>query len=250
MKNLTKNSLIATKNVLNFVKDIFYFVKHVLLLFSCLIIGLFSLKAQLKDSLAKHFNVKPKFSARLDSRNSFVATQNARIFGIKIGWEYNDAIKLGIGYNRLDSKISKPRYEINNETSGFDTLESVLKFEYLSPFFEYVFFKTKRWEHAIPVQIGIGNSRYEYIDKSGIVHYENYRPVVLYEPAMTTQYKIFPWIGIGAGVGYRLMLVGNRQINDNFNSPIYILRLKVFLGDFYRGVKKFFISPKEEKVNT
>lgn len=200
------------------------------------------------DSIAQHFEVKPKFSARFDSRNSFVATQNARIFGIKIGWEYNDAIKLGIGYNRLDSKISKPKYSLNDETMNFDTLESTLKFEYLSPFFEYVFFKTKRWEHAIPVQIGIGNSRYEYIDKAGIVHYENYRPVVLYEPAMTTQFKIFPWIGLGAGVGYRLILVGNRQINENLNSPTYVFRVKVFLGDLYRGVKGVFIPAKDEKV--
>ncbi|MFN7013285.1 MAG: hypothetical protein ACK4ON_03335 [Bacteroidia bacterium] len=200
------------------------------------------------DSIAQHFEVKPKFSARFDSINSFVESQNARIFGIKIGWEYNDAIKLGIGYNRLDSKIAKPRYEINKVTSVFDTLESVLKFEYLSPFFEYVFFKTKRWEHAIPVQIGIGNSRYEYVDKTGIVHYENYRPVVLYEPAMTTQFKIFQWIGLGAGVGYRLILVGNRQINENLNSPIYVLRIKVFLGDLYRGVKNVFIPPNEGKV--
>lgn len=223
-------------------------MKNYLVFLSFILAFASSSNAQLLDSISQHFEVKPKFSARFDSRNSFVATQNARIFGIKIGWEYNDAIKLGIGYNRLDSKISKPRYEINNETSGFDTLESVLKFEYLSPFFEYVFFKTKRWEHAIPVQIGIGNSRYEYIDKTGIMHYENYRPVVLYEPTMTTQFKFFPWIGIGAGVGYRLILVGNRQINENLNSPIYVVRLKVFFGDLYRSVKNVFVPVKDEKV--
>lgn len=221
--------------------------RYLILLISSFIVA-FSSHAQLIDSIAQHFEVKPKFSARFDSRNSFVASQNAHIFGIKIGWEYNDAIKLGIGYNRLDSKISKPKYSLNDETMNFDTLESTLKFEYLSPFFEYVFFKTKRWEHAIPVQIGIGNSRYEYIDKAGIVHYENYRPVVLYEPAMTTQFKIFPWIGLGAGVGYRLILVGNRQINENLNSPIYVFRVKVFLGDLYRGVKGVFITAKDEKV--
>lgn len=197
------------------------------------------------DSIEQHFEAKPKFSARFDSRNSFIAAQNARIFGIKIGWEYNEAIKLGIGYNRLNSKISEPKYFLNDETMNFDTLESILKFEYLSPFFEYVFFKTKRWEHAISVQIGIGNSRYEYFDKKGITHFENYRPVVLYEPAMTTQFKIFPWIGIGAGVGYRLILIGNRQINKNFNSPVYILRIKVFLGDIYRGIKGVFIPEKD-----
>lgn len=220
-------------------KNILYFIAFKMILLS-------TTYAQLKDSIAQHLNVKPKFSARFDSRNSFIASQRARIFGVKIGWEYNDAIKLGIGFNRLNTKISKPKYFINNETLAVDTLESVLKFEYLSPFFEYVFFKTKRWEHAIPVQIGIGNSRYEYIDKKGIVHYENYRPIILYEPAMTTQFKIFPWIGLGAGVGYRLILVGNRQINENLNSPIYILRVKVFLGDLYRGIKDFFIPVNDK----
>jgi hypothetical protein len=223
-------------------------VKKYILSFLLSLLLAFPLHAQLIDSIAKHFEVKPKFSARFDSRNSFIASQNARIIGVKIGWEYNNAIKIGIGYNRLESKISKPKYFFNNEFNSYDTLQSFLKFEYLTPYFEYVFFKTKRWEHAIPVQIGIGNSRYEYVDLKGIVHYENYRPVVLYEPAMTTQYKIFPWIGIGAGVGYRLILVGNRQINKNLNSPIYIFRVMVFLGDLYKGVKSVFVPVKDEKV--
>lgn len=220
-----------------------------LLLFIFSFIVVFTSHAQLMDSIAHHFQVKPKFNARFDSRNSFIASQNARVFGIKIGWEYNDTIKLGIGYNRLNSKISKQKYFLNENTLEIDTLESVLKFEYLSPFFEYVFFKTKRWEQAIPVQIGIGNSHFEYVDKDGIVHYENYRPVLLYEPTMTTQFKIFPWIGLGAGIGYRLILVGNRQINENFNSPVYLLKIKVFLGDLYRGVKNLLIPSKKSNTS-
>jgi hypothetical protein len=204
------------------------------------------LQAQLLDSIAKHFEVKPKFSVRLDSRNSFISSQNAKIIGLKIGWEYNNAVKIGIGYNRLNSKISYTKYYFNDEINRYDTLQSFLKFEYLSPFFEYVFFKNNKWEHAIPVQIGIGNSRYEYVDAKGIIHYENFRPVILYEPLMTTQYKIFPWIGVGTGVGYRLILVGNKQINKNLNSPIYTLRLMVFLGDLYKDLKKFFVPNKDD----
>jgi hypothetical protein len=199
-------------------------------------------QAQLLDSIKGHLqNKKPKFSIKFDNRNSFVSSTNARIIGIKIGWEYNELVKLGIGYNFLVSNIRKEKI-IVGQNSEFDTVVSLLKFEYLSPYFEYVFFKTKRWEHSIPVQIGIGNIRYEHRDDKGRIRYENYKPIILYEPAMTTQFKVFPWFGLAAGVGYRLAYYNKRGQTENFTSPIYLFRVKIFLGEMYRSTKKIFIS--------
>jgi hypothetical protein len=39
-------------------------------------------------------------------------------------------------------------------------------------------------------------------------------------------------------MGYSLMLIDNPAINENFNTPIYSFRIKVFLGDIYRLIVK------------
>lgn len=194
--------------------------------------------AQLFDTIAASFQHKPKFEFKFDTRNSFITTQRAKIFGVKMGFEYNETVKLGIGYNQLNSTISKKKVILHG-FQEFDTVQATLKFVYVSPYFEYVFHRNRKWEHTIPIQLGFGNSWYEYRDNGRKIR-ENYRPIILYEPAMTTQYKIVPWFGIGVGIGYRILLLNNKSINENFNSPIYVFRLKLFLGEIIKG-----LSPKK-----
>ncbi len=188
--------------------------------------------AQLFDTIALSFNHKPRFEFKLDTRNSFITTQRAKIFGVKIGFSYNETVKLGIGYNQLTSDIYQAKI-ITHGPYDFEVVQAALKFVYVSPYFEYVFHRNHRWEHTIPLQLGFGNSWYEYRSKGRTIR-ENYRPIILYEPAMTTQYKILPWFGVGVGIGYRILLLNNKSMNENFNSPIYVFKLKIFLGEIVR----------------
>jgi hypothetical protein len=198
-------------------------------------------KAQFVDSIGEAIKSKPKLSVRLDNRYSFTATTPSKIIGFKIGAEFSDKFRVGGGYNLLNSKLTRPVYI---DSSGFiiDTVVSSLKMSYMSYFIEYVFFRNKRWEFSLPIQIGIGNTHYEY-------HYadakfrNNWSVIVNYEASISGQYKIIKWIGIGAGLGYQLMLKDNPAIKENFNTPIYSLKLKIFLGDIYRSV---FPSRKKE----
>jgi hypothetical protein len=52
------------------------------------------------------------------------------------------------------------------------------------------------------------------------------------------------WFGVGAGVGYRLMLLDNPAKKHSFNSPIYTVKLKLFVGEIIRSV----FPPKKKKV--
>ena len=69
------------------------------------------------------------------------------------------------------------------------------------------------------------------------------RNIILFEPAITGHYKLIRWVGLGFGVGYRVMLKNNHQLKDNLSSPIYILRLKIFVDEIYRTV----FPPKQKK---
>ena len=124
--------------------------------------------------------------------------------------------------------------------SGLDKIidgdTATLKFNYIAYFVEYVFYKRRRWEFSIPLQIGIGSSRYEYTDQNSSLIQLDRKTVVLYEPAITGHYKITKWFGVGMGAGFRIMLVNNKALDKKFNSPIYILKAKIFLGDIYRAI--------------
>ena len=51
---------------------------------------------------------------------------------------------------------------------------------------------------------------------------------------LNAQYKITRFFGLGAGIGYRQMLSENDKIREALNSPLYVLKIKVFIGEFFR----------------
>lgn len=210
--------------------------------FLLLSVSALSARGQLLDTIRANFEHKPKFFFKLDSRNSFVTSRAARVMGVKLGWDYNNSLRIGIGFNWLASNHYKEKVLLDKNNEPYIS-EADLFFIYFSPFAEYVFFRNKKWEHAIPVQVGFGNSWFQYEDINGRTLREKYKPVILYEPAMTTQYKVLPWFGIGAGVGYRLLLLNNKASGENLNSPVYLIRFRLFFGDLYRGIFK----KKEQK---
>lgn len=199
--------------------------------------------AQLFDSIANSLKNKPKFYFKLDNRSSFISSKKASISGIKIGFEYKKRVALGIGLNTLSNDIYQQRVLLNE--AGFnDIFQMKLHFNYVSPFIEYVFYRSKKWEHAIPVQIGFGNSKFQYTNSKGEIIKEHYKPIILYEPSMTTQYKFIRWAAIGGGLGYRILLLNNKEIKEKFNSPVYVIKLNIFWYDIYKRVMN--IPPEEE----
>jgi hypothetical protein len=190
--------------------------------------------AQLISSLKDQFKQKPKFSLRFDTRNSFIANKAAKIRGIKFGLDYGKDVTIGMSFNWLDKKFSTTK----NVMQGEDTVVAHLDFGYLGAYFEYTFYRTEHWEISIPVQIGIGSTFFGFRDEKNKQQRLYQKPIIVYEPSMTADYKFWRYLGVGAGVGYRLMLVNNKDIEGNFNSPIYVLKLKVYLGDMYRDVFK------------
>ena len=170
------------------------------------------------------FKSKPVFTAKLDTRNSFITGQSANIFGIKAGFSWKKTLTIGLGYNWLSSKHLETILEDENELTGR------LKFRYVSPFIEYVFYRKGPWEAVVPVQVGMGKSFYKAkSDTEAIRTSVGY--VMLYEPAMTVEYKVFNLIGFGAGVGYRLMLVNNHEIDERFTALVYMLRVRVIFEE-------------------
>lgn len=174
---------------------------------------------QLFDSIEDSFRYKPTFFLKFDSRNSFVTNYYAPMGGIKVGLSFNNTSKIGIGYSWMKN------YPVSSGSNIH------LQFGYLAPFFEYTFYKSNKWTGEIPLQIGYGFIRHrDIINKSTIIK----SGIVIYEPAMTFDYRFWNYFSIGAGAGIRFALKMNGTVPEKFASPIYIFRFKISFGDIYK----------------
>jgi hypothetical protein len=186
----------------------------------------------LSDSLRNVFKqpVTPVF--KLDTRNSFVTGRSAQIWGVKAGVSFGKRMNLGLAYSWLHTDITKPLSEPNQNLSG------LIRLRYFGPFAEYTFYRKGNWEATVPLQLGIGKS-FLAEETGEITGRLNEGNIFLYEPAMVVDYKILNLIAVGGGVGYRLMLLNNRNLDQRFTAPVYMIRLRVLLDEWIKIGKRF-----------
>lgn len=176
------------------------------------------------------FQTKPRASFKLDSRNAFVAGTPISTFGVKTGLQFGDRVNVGLGAFWLPRgfKLSFP-----------ETLDNAadLAMFYLAPYFEYSFIHRKNWLVTIPVQVGFGTSSiiYKPENTEHVRLFQN--SIVLYEPAIIAEYMFLDYFGVGGGLGFRLMIKNNPQIDEQFNSPQWMLRFRVKFGKLLEDIQ-------------
>lgn len=182
-----------------------------------------------EEDFRTSFKIKPKLDVKLDTRFSFIAASDIRTTGFKVGLSFNRKFKMGLGYNRL---ISPSRSFIQKEGVKY---KADLYYEYLSPYLEYIYHNSEKWEFNIAIQFGIGRGYYQYYN--GVTESKektNQSFILSYEPSMLIDYKIVRWVGIGSGIGYRLILYKNKNISEHLTSPVFIFKAKIYLGEIVR----------------
>ncbi len=184
-----------------------------------------SFEQELKDAV----KTKPTFEFRMDSRHSFINQKGVKTAGVKVGIQFAEKLSFGLGYNQLWS----PRTGIILENKVETKVQ--LGFFNFSPYVEYVFFRDKKWELSIPVQIGLGSSYYSIKSGSGKEKLRN-DFVMSYEPAITFQYRLLRYFGVGLGIGYRFMVIPNSKLEEKFTSPVYIFKTRIYFQDILRDL--------------
>ncbi len=196
-------------------------VRILILFISGILLASNSSAQTFEEEIKKSMLSKPRFEFKFDGRNSFISQSGVRFFGLKAGLQFDGNVSIGMGYNFLWSDL---RADVSHNSR---LLSSELVFRYFSPYVDYVFYRDSRWQLSIPVQIGLGESFYRPLDDE-INKRLNRGFVASYEPAIAFEYRFLKYFGIGMGVGYRLMIVPNRRVEEQFTSPVYIFKLKVY----------------------
>jgi len=191
------------------------------------------------DTIKDCLKQKPQLFGKLDSRNSFISNSRAKIFGVKLGLNYGNRLHFGIGYNQLypnAKNFDKQVYYIKSNNIP-DSATAKLKLFYFSTHVEYVYYQNNNWQLSIPLQIGLGKTYYQY-DLDGKKKEMESTIVFIYEPAVSIEYKVLKWIGVGADVGFRFMVTDYRRLNQKFNSPTYAFKILIYYNEIYKSVFK------------
>jgi hypothetical protein len=199
-------------------------------------------KPSRKDSITRyvpeHFH---HFALNLDNHNSFVGEEGISILGIKAEYSIHHRWRVGLGYHFLLSPLTI-EYTYQNQDQS-----AKLSFWYVSAYLERVLIHRKQFELSIPLTYSVGPA--PNISQNTL-HGEmtgSHDLLQFSEICLSGYYKVSDWIGPGLSVGYRFMLHHNALINDDFNAPVYAVRVQIFLGPLYRDLFPDGLKKEKEK---
>ena len=174
--------------------------------------------------------IKPFF--QLDSYYSFIGSKNADVWGFKAGVEWNHQWRIGLGYNKIKSDIVETKKLPDTEVpfARKDSAKAQLYLKYFPIMVEYVFYEKDPWQITAPLTLGYGKSYFQYYASDNQKRKIFNHGVLITEPGAYVQYKILKWMGVGIGLGYRIMLINNPDIETKFNSTVFSIRIKLFPG--------------------
>ncbi len=193
-------------------------VRHILFPF-VLFLFFFKGHSQLLDSFKVILKSKSSLDLGIESRYSFIDNKLASMFGVRVGVSYKRKLKLGGGVSWLNSDIINS-YNPSLETGTLVYTPKYLKLAYIALYADVVFYKTQRWQLSIPLQLGFGASWFQNTYKYDITRNKKYF-LMLYEPGISTKFKIFKFFGLGVDIGYRFAMKNNSNVSDRFSSPTY-----------------------------
>jgi hypothetical protein len=183
------------------------------------------------DTFRIYLKKKPSLYFSMDGRNSFVRDRPAIIDGARIGLSYGGKIRLLAGIYDLRFPIYRVyKYKAGTPEEEWRTQRS--DFTYVSFTCDYVVYNQKKWKLSIPVQTGIGwGSRKEW-SQQGENRMDKGFAFIPLDISLSANYRIFPWLYAGGGLGYRYALFST-TISSDFSAPIYTYGIGIDIAYLY-----------------
>lgn len=208
-------------------------MKYLFILINLFFVHYFSV-AQKEDNETK----KISFVFKLDNRFSYAANQSISIYGFRTGIRLFGKHEVGIGLNWLGSRnvfdllLNKPDGSILNGKGR-------LFYRYLGLFYEPILYNKKRWTISFPIQFGGGKAGAIVSDAQNNHFIERRESSYLItEPSLNIDYKFWRYLGVGTGAGYRFAFSKQEIVQNNLTRPVFILKLKIYLMEFFKKEKK------------
>jgi hypothetical protein len=179
--------------------------------------------------LAQESPAKWKFAFHLDNRFSSIQKADITIFGAKVGLQYKNLTRFGVGASFIVNPVSIEYFNKKTKTQETNTLN----FWYISIFNDWIVYKSNHWECFVTEQIGMGNPTFSTEVNNQIVADINVK-LLVNEISGQVNYKITNWVGLGSGIGYRNILNKSSQLKNTFDAPIYIVKIIIYPEVFFK----------------
>lgn len=173
----------------------------------------------------------------LDARRSYFKDQKVKINGLRLGAQYKGVHRFGLGFYAIGESfiiknINVDQADAINPTTirvnvGFSTL-----------FYERVFYKVPKWEVALPIYLGSGQLKTEYINNLGNYKPLSKTPFSVLGLGVSVKYYILSWLAPRIMIGHRFTYNTVPEIRTAFNKPFYTIGLSISLGELYKSVFK------------
>ena len=172
---------------------------------------------------------KYKFNFQIDNRLSSIRDNTIALFGAKVGLQYKNLTRFGVGVSFIVNPVEISY--INKKTKLEET--NTINFWYASLFNDWILYKKENLECFVTEQIGYGNPVFVR-SSCGEIFTDINIPLVVNEISGQVNYKILPWLGAGAGIGYRNLWNGDQRIKNTLEATIYIFKLIIYPENIFQ----------------
>jgi len=184
------------------------------------------------------FWYKPKLVLGLMGYNSFIAGKKVHLGGMRVGLEFNERWRFGLGLNYFNPPV--------HHQGDLDLKFYRVNFSFYNVFGEYIILNNRRWEVSCPLVLGVGSTtiavRDNEVDAFG--PYGSVRLTVM-DLSAVGYYKIWKWLGLGASVGWRNVTSHDKTnpalsavVTKAFDGPNWAIKTKIYLGALWNAVFK------------
>ena len=186
-----------------------------------LISGSIAAQHNWQDSIRLSFQSPKGLYATVHNRNKLFFGESITLYGVLVGVNFNDKVRVftGLyGFSNADEIML-----INSPSFNADTVTRISSTANFSIGLEYTYKEFNRFSLTFPLMVGLGGLDYRFFNESEQIAYAGFMFVPL-EFGTNAYYDFLDWLGIKAGVGYRLA-IGNREAR-RLTAPYYNLGLR------------------------
>ncbi len=195
-------------------------------------------RADLRDSIRYYLkHSKPTLIGGASARNTFIGNEKTKVTGISAGVDYGEKISFTVGVYNLSHPLITQK-TINQNTPSQYIAKEISRFWYFGLTGDYLFLKKNRWALDVPLRIGVGSANIELrkTDKSNALIQETTHSIFPVETGLYAQYKIAWWLGLGAGLGTRVVI--GKGMSQKFSGTYYNVGLTAFFGSVYNHIRE------------
>ncbi|MFT4525399.1 MAG: hypothetical protein ACI9FU_000886 [Granulosicoccus sp.] len=167
----------------------------------------------------------------LDNHNTLFFGSSTSIWGLKLGATIAGRYRIGFGAYILPKRLA---ISTLLDANGMDSVYRKFDMMYFTTFMEFVPISNFRWELSIPLSLGYGfaNIGHRHVGETEYKIVQGKQGFLLHT-GVSAHYRIFSWLGVGMGLGYRQVLTPDTLVNQAVSGVFASFKLKIFLGDLY-----------------